>query len=150
MELATATTVTVATDDDGINFDTLTMEHAERIHRAVGWPPVRLDEEGAIRPPTSAELARWQSTDAAIVDAMEWAEIGEELAHRAPASYASALAANREAIRALRDRDYTPAKREIEIAPGLVLVADGAADTDITAELVTRLRAIAACGTVTQ
>lgn len=85
----------------------ITLEEAGRIHRAIGWPPPRRDEDGAIRPPTAEELARWGSVDAAISDAMEWPEIVEEIDHRAPAIGASLLASARETVRALRQRDQT-------------------------------------------
>ena len=83
----------------------ITLEEAARIHSAIGWPPPRRDEDGAIRAPTAEELARWCSADPAILDAMEWPEIVDEIEHRAPAVGASLLATARETVRALRDRD---------------------------------------------
>lgn len=83
----------------------LTFEEAASIHRALGWPPPQCDADGAIRPPTTEELARWQSTDGAIVDGMEWPEILDEIDHRAPAVAESMLTAAREAVRELRHRD---------------------------------------------
>lgn len=108
-------TTDALTPDESIGLDILaraerpdgaiTMDEATRIARAVGWPPVRLDAEGAVRAPTADELARWCSPDAAIVDAMEWSEIGEEIEHRSPAIARALLASARAAVLALRDRD---------------------------------------------
>lgn len=83
----------------------ITMADAIELHRSVGWPPVRLDDEGAVRAPTPDELARWESADPAIVDSMEWSEVGEEIEHRSPAIGAALLASARAAVLALRDRD---------------------------------------------
>lgn len=95
----------------------ITLEEAARIHSAIGWPPPRRDEDGAIRPPTAEELARWCSVDPAISDAMEWPEIVEEIDHRAPAIGASLLASARETVRALRERDQTRGEHATAVTP---------------------------------
>lgn len=83
----------------------INLADASAIHRAIGWPPPRLDDDGAIRAPTPAELARWESADPAIVDGLEWAELGAEIEHRAPSAYRATLAAQRATVLALRVRD---------------------------------------------
>lgn len=136
-------TTDALTPDEAIGLDILaraerpdgaiTMEEATRIARAVGWPPPRLDDDGAIRAPTTDELARWDSVDYAIVDAMEWPEIGEEIEHRAPAIAASILASSRATVRALRDRDRRHGAEPIAAPADEAALLDGFdADAPVT------------------
>lgn len=112
----------------------ITMEEAAHIHRSVGWPPPRLDGEGAIRAPTADELARWCSSDPAVVEGMEWPEMVEEIEHRAPAVGASLFASAQETVRALRARDQERAGGAIASAREVDDDGDGHDDAPVTDE----------------
>lgn len=79
----------------------LTREEAERLHRAIGWPPPQI-EDGVLRPPTPEEISRWNSLEPELIASMEWPELGVELEYRSQALFNMLLASARQTVGSLR------------------------------------------------
>ena len=124
--------------DDGA----ITLDEAARINRAIGWPPPQI-EDGAIRAPTEAEIARWTTAAPEIVDALEWPEIGAEIEYRSPAIFGALLASARQTVGALRELAHGtyPTAPGSEVDPAWLEIEYMLATGEATAAELTRAHA---------